>query len=432
MPPRNSCPAPTPSTRATPGASCVTRPTPSIPCSSPPPDGQLSAPPPSSPPDSHRAVTNAETLARTLVDGGIRYALLPRNTAPVRWRFLGETRESLFGLHPSAGVPSRPGNGQTLLLVKSRQHLLEQIGAFYRRQVDPQARVAPDRPKTTRAFPWSVRRTRRRPAATRCPWARTILRPPLPAWRVQLFSPDSELIDGIAREQITFYWWSVIAMIAGDHRRGRHGGLGAQPAHLPARTQQRRAGRRLARDENAAGLHPPADRDPPGAPLPGRRGRRRRIPPAHRRRKRAARPHGRGVPGPFPGWSVRATAVRAWRWISCGWRKSSNSRGNACDHGWKRPAAIFAWRSTPACRPFRADRGCARRRAGQPARQRAEVFGRRETYRPARREPARKKWCSRSATGARGLIPKNRPGFSSGFINPTVACRGCTKAAAWG
>ena len=45
------------------------------------------------------------------------------------------------------------------------------------------------------------------------PLAATILREPLPAWRVELFIVNSELVDGIAREQIAFYWWSVVAMI---------------------------------------------------------------------------------------------------------------------------------------------------------------------------------------------------------------------------
>ncbi len=175
------------------------------------PDGQLSAPPPAAPPDDHRAVTNAEALARGIVDGGIRYALLPRGTAPVRWRFLGETRdEPLFGLHPLPASPGGPGNGHTLLLVKSRSHLLEQIGAFYHREIGSQAvlRLIDENNE-------SVSLTG--PAATGgdfLPLGETILRPPLPAWRVQLFSANPELVDGIAFEQIRFYGWSVVAMIA--------------------------------------------------------------------------------------------------------------------------------------------------------------------------------------------------------------------------
>ena len=176
------------------------------------PEGQLSAPPASSPPDDHRAVTNAETLARGIVDGGIHYALLPRGTAPIRWRFLGETREALFGLHPSPASPRPSGDGRTLLLVKSRGHLLDQVGAFYHREVGPQAAlrlidendesvalVGPADPVAAGGDP--------------LPLGETILRPPFPAWRVQLFSANSELVDGIALEQIRLYWWSVVAMI---------------------------------------------------------------------------------------------------------------------------------------------------------------------------------------------------------------------------
>ena len=174
------------------------------------PDGQLSVPPAASPPNERRAVANAETLARALVDGGIRYAMLPR-TGPVRWRFLGETHEPLFGLHPRASASRVPANGPTLLLVKSRQHLLEQIGAFYQREIDPQAalRLLDENGESIPLVgPADAA------AASGDPLGETILRPPLPAWRVQLFSVDSELVDGIAREQITFYWWSVVAMIA--------------------------------------------------------------------------------------------------------------------------------------------------------------------------------------------------------------------------
>ena len=173
------------------------------------PDGRLTAPPPASPPDDHRAVTAAVTLARTVVDGGIHYALLPR-TGPVRWRFLGETHEPLFGLHPRAPVPA-PGGGPSLLLVKSRQHLLEQIGMFYQREIDPQAALRlVDENNESIALVGPAEAA----AASGDPLGETILRPPLPAWRVQLFTRDNELVDGIAREQIAFYWWSVVAMIA--------------------------------------------------------------------------------------------------------------------------------------------------------------------------------------------------------------------------
>ena len=173
------------------------------------PDGQLRTPPAPSPPDDHRVVTNAETLARGVVDGGIHYALLPRS-GPVRWRFLGETHEALYGLHPRPSVRGQPGNGQTLLLVKSRQHLLEQIGAFYHRNADPQVALSLiDENLDVVALAGPADTT----AAGGEPLCKTILRPPLPPWSVELFSANSELIDGIAREQIAFYWWSVAAII---------------------------------------------------------------------------------------------------------------------------------------------------------------------------------------------------------------------------
>ncbi len=177
------------------------------------PDGQLSAPPGSSPPDDHRTVANAETLARGIVDGGVHYALLPRPTAPVRWRFLGETREPFFGLHPFTAASNQPGNRPTLLLVKSRQRLLEQIGAFYRREVGPQAAlrlIDENDENVSLVGPADAAAAGGDPR----PLGETLLHPPLPAWRVQLFSANSELVDGIALEQIRFYWWSVVAMIA--------------------------------------------------------------------------------------------------------------------------------------------------------------------------------------------------------------------------
>ena len=174
------------------------------------PDGRLSAPPPAAAPDDRRAVANAEALAGTVTDGGIHYAPLPR-TGPVRWRFLGETREIFFGLHPHGPAAASPvGNGQTLLLIETRQHLLDKIAAFYHREVDPQLQV---RLRDENDESIILVGPTDAGAASGEGLGETLLRPPLPAWRVQLFSPDSSPVDGIAREQITFYWWSVVAMI---------------------------------------------------------------------------------------------------------------------------------------------------------------------------------------------------------------------------
>ncbi len=177
------------------------------------PGGQLSAPAMSRLPNDSRAVTSAETLARALLGGGILYAPVPRPTSPVRWRFLGETRESFYGLHPheAAAVNRPPADGRTLLLVRSRQHLLEKIGAFFQREIDPQVALRLVDENNESVALVGVADTAA--AAGELPLATTILREPLPAWRVELFVVDSELVDGIAREQITFYWWSVVAMI---------------------------------------------------------------------------------------------------------------------------------------------------------------------------------------------------------------------------
>ena len=60
--------------------------------------------------------------------------------------------------------------------------------------------------------------------------AETLLPPPLPAWRVQLFSADTSLVDSTAREQITYSAAAVggmvvitgtIAAVAGFHLRRR-------------------------------------------------------------------------------------------------------------------------------------------------------------------------------------------------------------------
>ncbi len=175
------------------------------------PDGQLATPPSSSPSDDHRGVANAEALARDMLNGGIRYAPLPRATSPVRWRFLGETRESFYGLHPHpATLP--PNGSPTLLFVKTRPHLLDKIGVFYQREIAPQValRLVDENNESValvgQADPVA--------ASGELPLATTILRAPLPAWRVELFVVNPEMVDGIAREQITFYWWSVAAMIA--------------------------------------------------------------------------------------------------------------------------------------------------------------------------------------------------------------------------
>ena len=171
------------------------------------PDSRLALPPASAPPASRPA----ENLARGVLASGVHYVSLPPS-GPVRWRFFSETPEPLFALHPrpaNAG-PNAPA-GPSVLLIRRRQRLLDTIGAFYQRALDPQTTlhlldengdsiplVGPDEPSAgTGAKPLL---------------AETALQPPLPAWRVRLYSVDAALVDGVARGQIAFYWWTVGGM----------------------------------------------------------------------------------------------------------------------------------------------------------------------------------------------------------------------------
>ena len=153
----------------------------------------------------------AETLARSVLASGVHYAALPPS-GPVRWRFFSETPEPLFALHPHppATGPNAAG-GPGILLIRRRQRLLESIGAFYQRALDPQTTlhlvdengdsiplVGPDEPAAG---------TGSKPLL-----AETALQPPLPAWRVRLYSVDAALVDGVARGQIALYWWTVGGM----------------------------------------------------------------------------------------------------------------------------------------------------------------------------------------------------------------------------
>ena len=160
-------------------------------------EGRLTAPDPSG--DTGRGSLVAEGLARAVVEG-VHYATLPPRGA-VRWRFLTETPEPIFSLHPSGAARRRAAGESSLLLLKTRQHLMEQITAFYQHEMDPQT--------TLRLIDESAE------SSSDVPLAETALHPPLPAWRVQLFTGDETLMSGLAHEQIAFYWWSVAGMLAG-------------------------------------------------------------------------------------------------------------------------------------------------------------------------------------------------------------------------
>ena len=170
------------------------------------PDGRLSSP---TPPGESRLLP-AATLANAVLDSGVHYAALPSSGA-TRWRFFCEAPDLLFGLHPQPSAASR-AIGPTLLFLKSRQHLLEAIGAFYQRELDPQTAlrlIDENGESLTLVGPLvSISGSRGDPMCE------SAFAPPLPAWRVQLFSVDASLVDGVARSQIALYWWSVLGMIA--------------------------------------------------------------------------------------------------------------------------------------------------------------------------------------------------------------------------
>ena len=168
-------------------------------------EGQLEPPPASSAGETSAAVAGAQTLAHRLVDKGVHYAVVPR-MGKVRWRFLAETPEPVFGLRPG-GVDGEP----SLLFVKTRQHLVEQIAAYYRREVDPQTslRLVDEGGESV-----PLVGSGDEPTSEGKPLAETLLLPPLPAWRVEIYDADTALVAGVAHDQVLFYLWSVAGMVA--------------------------------------------------------------------------------------------------------------------------------------------------------------------------------------------------------------------------
>ncbi len=153
----------------------------------------------------------AADLAEAVLRGGVRYAPQP-SQGPVRWRFFCESPEPLFALHPPPAVPAPVERSPALLLVKSRQHLLETVGTFFQRELDPQTTLRLI-DENGEIIPL-VGPAESAGLSGGEPLAESALQPPLPAWRVQLFSVDASLVDGFARSQIVVYWWSVIGMFA--------------------------------------------------------------------------------------------------------------------------------------------------------------------------------------------------------------------------
>ena len=169
-------------------------------------DSRLTSP--AVPPEAIRLIQPGR-LAAAVLEHGVQYATLPP-LGPVRWRFFCEEPEPLFALHPPANVALV--RSPTLLFLKSRQHLLETIGAFYQRELSPQSALRLI-DENGEGIPL-VGPAESASLAGGEPLAECALQPPLPAWRVQLFSVDASLVDGVARSQIALYGWSVVGMIA--------------------------------------------------------------------------------------------------------------------------------------------------------------------------------------------------------------------------
>ena len=168
-------------------------------------EGQLSIPTTGASDNAGPAVATAAALARLLIDRGVHYAgVTPAGR--VRWRFLEETPEPIFSLRPEGR-----GGDSSLLFIKTRRHLVEQIATYYRRELDPQTAV-----RLVDESGESVPLAGSRDASGEGgePLGRVLLQPPLPAWQVELYSTDAALVSGLAHDQIAFYWWSVAGMIA--------------------------------------------------------------------------------------------------------------------------------------------------------------------------------------------------------------------------
>jgi two-component system phosphate regulon sensor histidine kinase PhoR len=89
--------------------------------------------------------------------------------------------------------------------------LLEEIGAFYDKLLDRKSvlRVIDENGEST---PLLARDTTAEAAGEEL--AQTSLLPPLPPWRIELFSVDATLVDGIMHEQIVSYAWMLGSMLA--------------------------------------------------------------------------------------------------------------------------------------------------------------------------------------------------------------------------
>ncbi len=174
------------------------------------PRGKLALPPAPAAPDSPILAareTAALQLSRGLLDTGLN-RIPVTNAARMRWRFLSETPEPLFALvvPTVATAPAVPA----FLLVTTRRHFLHEIGTFYRKRLDARTlvRVMDENGDAVNLPAPDVQTP---PAGEKL--AEMALPAPLPAWRVQIFSVDATLVEGIMHDQIVSYTRILGAML---------------------------------------------------------------------------------------------------------------------------------------------------------------------------------------------------------------------------
>jgi signal transduction histidine kinase len=149
----------------------------------------------------------AVQLAGNLLESGLTRVSIA-SAARTRWRFFAENPEPLFAV----ALPSAEGGtpAPTVLLVASRQHLLDEIAGYYDKLLDPRSvlRVIDENGEATLLL---ARDAASQPVGEEL--AHMALPPPLPTWRVQLFGADASLVDGMIHEQINYYAWMLGSML---------------------------------------------------------------------------------------------------------------------------------------------------------------------------------------------------------------------------
>lgn len=156
------------------------------------PNGRLTPDPSDTPPSA---------LAAAAIESGVRVST-PPNRSGMRWRFLFEATEPIFALSPA-------GSASPTLLLRTRSHLLNALRAYYSRALDPQS-VVVLLDENGDSVPLSEGNTVPAGAAL----AEAPLKAPLPPWRVQLFAPGASLVDAASREQLAFYFGTIVGVLA--------------------------------------------------------------------------------------------------------------------------------------------------------------------------------------------------------------------------